>query len=287
MKPVILDNGEPCQCNVCNEERNCPTVVVSWVEAGSWKKGGQGSRNDLSAVKETIDAGATRFQIMNSHFSESAKYMRFFDDYRMTRDKELTLKHPGTGLNIWQCKVLDILNNIIDNKIMRKVISIIGPKGGEGKSDFIRYLTDHQQCNMFMNGKNGDLAMIYDPKAKCYAFEITRSNQDTLNYSIIEQIANGIVYSPKYEVQMKCADYDKPNPVLIFSNWVLDFEQLSADRWIVVVLNGTNDEPTIYKDMKSDELMLLKEDLMWTRPHNDDATGLLHHLVPGISLKKK
>lgn len=52
-------------------------------ECGVWSDGGQGARNDLSAVKRKLDAGESMAVIASDHFEPWIKYNRAFGDYRL------------------------------------------------------------------------------------------------------------------------------------------------------------------------------------------------------------
>lgn len=53
---------------------------------------GQGSRSDLMAVKEAIDGGKSEVYVMDNHFKECCKYMKFFKEYKRAKTPKRTWK---------------------------------------------------------------------------------------------------------------------------------------------------------------------------------------------------
>ena len=64
-------------------------------------------------------------------------------------------------------------------------------------------------------------------------FDFSRSNEDRINYDVIESIKNGMMFSTKYESVVRM--YDHPH-VIIFANFMPSLTKLSADRWDVRTL---------------------------------------------------
>lgn len=58
--------------------------------------------------------------------------------------------------------------------------------------------------------------------------DLTRSQENMLNYGMIESFKNGVFFSPKYNSITKIF---KPVKMIIFANWLPDKEKLSEDRW--------------------------------------------------------
>jgi hypothetical protein len=108
-----------------------------------------------------------------------------------------------------------------------KVIWYVHHRGNAGKT----YLADYFNCTdaafVTDNGKNCDLKYSYSGK-RVVIFDFTRSQQDCINYQIIEALKNGCYFSPKYESKKR--RYMKPH-VVCLSNMMPDKAKLSMDRW--------------------------------------------------------
>lgn len=66
---------------------------------GPWEQGddsdipnGQGQRNDLLTVKRALDAGASEEELVEEHFVQCARHMRFFRDYRRIKARQRSWK---------------------------------------------------------------------------------------------------------------------------------------------------------------------------------------------------
>ena len=58
------------------------------------------------------------------------------------------------------------------------------------------------ECLRFENGKSADIKYAYDGQ-RCVVFDLSRSQESHVNYEVIESVKNGVVFSTKYESQMK------------------------------------------------------------------------------------
>lgn len=110
----------------------------------------------------------------------------------------------------------------------RKIIWYVDKKGGQGKSEFTRYLMSKDQ-SVFVSsgGKSNDIAYQLD-SPKIVVFDFCRTMEDHVNYNIIEQVKNGVVTCNKYEGGTKA--FPIPH-VIVFSNFDPIKTKLSLDRW--------------------------------------------------------
>ncbi|KAK7505378.1 hypothetical protein BaRGS_00003540 [Batillaria attramentaria] len=75
--------------------------------------------------------------------------------------------------------------------------------------------------------KSADVKHAYTGQ-RVVIFDLARSQEDHINYEIIESIKNGVMFSSKYESQMKIFP---PPHVVIFANFPPNLRKLSQDRW--------------------------------------------------------
>lgn len=161
----------------------------------------------------------------------------------VTRHKQLTQNYndlqqrkefyKDATLRPWQQELMTYIEGDVDN---RKVKWYVDTVGNTGKSWIADYIRTNKNGIKFENGKSADIAYIYRNEP-IVMFDLSRSQEQFFNYSIIENFKNGYLYSPKYESCIK--NFTKPH-VIVFSNFDPDRSKLSADRWDVVRLFNIN-----------------------------------------------
>lgn len=157
--------------------------------------------------------------------TQFAEFCREFQD-------KLVFDMTNAILYDWQIEVLQLL----DDQDERKVLWIWDAVGGEGKTFLAKYIQLYRDCICLESGKKTDLAHCYTNE-KYGLFDYTRSMEETINYSIVENFKNGFLFSGKYDSKVKKFD---PCKVCCFSNFCPDKSKLSEDRWQLFALdNGT------------------------------------------------
>lgn len=135
----------------------------------------------------------------------------------------------------WQKKIIDICDTDPDD---RSIYWIFEKKGNSGKTSLCKYIVKNYNALVLSNSakdmKNGIIG--YHKSTGWYPdiviINIPRSvNQEFLSYTGIEEIKDGLFYSPKYEGGM--VHMASPH-VFIFSNEKPDTDMLSADRWKII-----------------------------------------------------
>jgi hypothetical protein len=117
----------------------------------------------------------------------------------------------------------------------RKVLWVVDPTGGHGKSQLLKWLVAHHGAFWCDGGKYADIAQAYDGQ-EIVCFDFKRSMKtETWCYKAVEAFKDGILFSSKYQSTIKSV----PGTVrvVIMSNAFPDLAQLSQDRWDVVVIN--------------------------------------------------
>lgn len=149
-------------------------------------------------------------------------------------NKLITKYYSNVKWKPWQKSVLDICDS--DNE-PRTIHWYWESKGNVGKSFLCKYIVikydaiicDGKKENIFnqvltyMNTKNKE--------PKIVICDIPRESLHFLNYAVIEQLKNGLIYSGKYEGGT-CI-FDHPH-VIILCNEEPAKEKLSKDRWHIV-----------------------------------------------------
>jgi translation initiation factor 2 beta subunit (eIF-2beta)/eIF-5 len=128
----------------------------------------------------------------------------------------------------WQLYVMDIIN-IQPEK--REIWWFWDKDGKKGKSDLAKYLYVRYNATVLNNGRFTDIACAIPEQPKIVVFDLPRTLESKVNYTAIECIKNGMIFSGKYESKTKA--YNPPH-VIVFANFEPCKETLSLDRWIVV-----------------------------------------------------
>lgn len=127
----------------------------------------------------------------------------------------------------WQLKVMDILT-MPPHK--RHIHWFWEETGNVGKSTLSKYLVVKHNA-LCVQGKSQDIfyALKQNPnKRKIIIIDIPRTNLDYINYSAIESIKNGLIFSSKYESEQLV--FNTPH-IIVFANSLPDLTKLSNDRW--------------------------------------------------------
>lgn len=184
-------------------------------------------RSDLMDVKEAIKAGMTMKELREHHSEAVAKYPRFIRDYMDDQRAEPEL--PNHALLKWQSDLYQGLKLEPDD---RRIFFIVDPEGNKGKTWFIKYYASlHSNSQMLAMGKQADMAYALDPDVRVLFINCTRSQAEFMNYSFLEAVKDGLVFSSKYESRL--VRLGKVH-VVVMMNTQPDMNALSKDRYVVV-----------------------------------------------------
>lgn len=133
----------------------------------------------------------------------------------------------------WQRDLEIELNTEPDD---RKVKFIVDKVGGQGKSFFIRWMYTSQplKVQMLGIGKRDDIAHVIDKSKSIFLINVPRGGMEFLQYTILEQLKDRTVYSPKYQGEMKILT--SKCHVVVFCNEDPDMDKMSRDRYDLVEL---------------------------------------------------
>jgi len=148
-------------------------------------------------------------------------------------------QYDGTIWKPWQQEIIDLTKTRADTRTINWICDY---EGNSGKSFLTKYLAlterliiaDGKKDNIFnqinnkLNPKDGqgeefDLVIL----------DIPRSGEGYINYGVLEQIKNGLLYSGKYEGGL-CI-FDNVH-IVVFANFMPDKSQFSEDRWNIIEL---------------------------------------------------
>lgn len=191
----------------------------------------QGSRSDLDALL----AWGDEFQRSNGRPPASPDfardqphaYLKYPRLVRLFEHRTTPSLQAGEPLE-WQSELEEELLEEADD---RKIIFIPDEAGGLGKTWFQRwFLTKHPGVAQVLSiGKRDDLAHAVDTTCRVFFFNVGRDQMQYLQYAILEQMKDRMIFSPKYQSRTKYLPI-LPH-VVVFSNEDPDMTKLTADRY--------------------------------------------------------
>lgn len=233
-KRFINDNTAHCEIRKGTREQakaycmKSESQIESPKEFGDWNAGGQGARTDLLTVVKAIEEGKTNYELIKEfpefirtnfrcinflresieEYNMGEAIKKEFDEFRMNENQEIWKKH-------------------LEEQNQRQITWVYDKEGNKGKTYYSRYLVS-QGWQRFENAKCSDIAHALNIHSKGFIFDFSRSQENYINYGVIESIKNGMIFSPKYN---SCSKLFKIPKIIIFSNFKPDFKAFSSDRW--------------------------------------------------------
>lgn len=208
--------GETAKAGTLEEYGECPTP--------------QGKRHDLTLLIESVKDGNLDIKsLREEHPDVCAKYPRFvreiISDHTPLPDVE---KH---SLRTWQKELEKLLDNPPGD---RDVIFVVDETGNQGKTWFAKhYCRKHEDAQYMEPGKKADMAYALGTTKRVLFVNVTRQQVDHLQYSFLESVKDGLVFSPKYESGMKLLP---KMHVAVLMNQQPDMTLLSSDRYKIINL---------------------------------------------------
>lgn len=117
----------------------------------------------------------------------------------------------------------------------RSIIWVWERTGNVGKTWFAERLVRNRGAQKFTGGKTADVAHALTGDAPIVIFDFSRTQEEHVNYGVMEDIKNGMIFSPKY--QSLCKVFTKPH-LIVFANFPCPEGKFSADRMDVMDLNN-------------------------------------------------
>ncbi len=204
-------------------------------------KGG-GGETMTRRVIETIQAkvgGATTHDLLTSEAS-FAPYMIYnkIIEKTVNEEKQVIIKKKilndmrYSQFKEWQIQIMREVRGPTDPRTITWVYDQIG---GSGKTYLSKYLLVTEDCIRFENGSSSDIKYAYGGQ-RIVLFDLARSQEQSVNFEVIESIKNGVFFSTKYESMQKI--FEVPH-VVVFANWAPDMSKLSVDRWNIINVDNT------------------------------------------------
>lgn len=130
----------------------------------------------------------------------------------------------------WQRQLAEELEADADD---RSVVFHLDIDGGKGKTWFQQWFfsSNKDKVQLLGVGKRDDMAYAVDPDKSIFFINVPRGGMEFLQYTILEQLKDRMVFSTKYETQMKVLT--KTPHVHVFCNEMPNMDKMSADRYII------------------------------------------------------
>lgn len=191
---------------------------------------GKSNKSDWKDLMKKIEKGATDYDLLieNADNALNRNGIRFIrkaiEDQRLVdRERDMIDKMMEQEPRDYQLQMIDELMSQDD----RTIDWYVDYDGGKGKTWLAKYLYINFDTAYLRNGKSKDLAYVYKGE-EIVVFDFTRDCEGYINFTIMEQLKDGILFSGKYESRIKFTEGVK---VIVFSNFKPDTSKLSKDRW--------------------------------------------------------
>lgn len=196
----------------------------------------QGKRNDLIAFRDWVIAAQRRPTkreiLLSEHVGTYGRCKKVCEEIL----DELS-NRPDPDIELWEGWQTNLFDSIFDgeNEVRdadpRKIVFVVDEQGNKGKSAFARYvyLTCRDKVQILRVGKRDDVAHAIRDSVRVFLFDVPRSEMQYFQYSIVEQLKDRFVFSPKYESGVK--EFEKVPHVIVLCNELPDESKLSQDRY--------------------------------------------------------
>lgn len=153
----------------------------------------------------------------------------------------------GWNLRKWQKELVDILSEEPDDRTILFVVDEVGNSGKTKLGQFLPQLLPSKQIQKINPGKRDNLTWKVKEDKDIYVFDIARfrakakdNGEVFLHYDVLENLKDGEIDSDKYQSRRKAL---KPCHVVVFMNHMPDMDALSADRYVIMQLIPSDNEP--------------------------------------------
>ena len=192
---------------------------------------GSGLRTDLAAFRAAVESGVTDSPTLREeHPIVMARFPVFARS--VISDVSPTPTCPRHTLHAWQRLVLEFLAEPVHP---RKILFVVDERGNQGKTYLTNYVSSrYEKVQIMQPGRLQDMSYIYREQTKILLIDVPRSRTEHLQYSFLEAVKDGRLFSTKYESRMKTF---MPPHVVVFMNEEPDMTALSADRYKYIIIN--------------------------------------------------
>ena len=226
---------------------------LSWKQTNAMRK--NNAHEFIAHCIHLIQTSPTWMDVLlnpeiSAYVSNKMQWAKQIYDGRPRYIKELNTAAPGYR---WQARFQLFLTCTAPDD--RTVIYVYNPDGNIGKTRFVTFMCAKYGHMMGQNNDAKSNASLWEGQ-KVVFFDIPRSKPN-VDWACVESLKNGMLVQTKYDVIIKV--YPSPHLVM-FSNAMPDFNQLSADRWLFI--DDLSDDITFHEFFPPDrfpEAALLRD----------------------------
>lgn len=216
MRGTIEQNYE-----YCRKENNI------FFEHGNKDICGQGNRTDLKEIANKIDSANYKCwgDCIRDNLEEYAKYPHLIKSLFETKPLP---KDDKFKPNDFQNRIIDMINTPPDG---RTINWICDKTGGKGKTRLCKNLYLNNNAFYCSGGRNNDIFHSYNNE-ELILIDIPKCNDEFINYSTIEKLKDGIIFSGKFNSRTKIRINNAH--LFVFANCLPDTDKMSQDRWNII-----------------------------------------------------
>lgn len=199
--------------------------------------GRSGQRSDLSSFFEwgdqfASDHGAAA-ESPDVAMEQPIAYVRYPRVVRALFHRQPAPVLQEGALRPWQQELEELLLTEPDD---RTVLFYVDNVGNQGKSWFCRFMVTKypSKVQLMGPGKLSDMAFTINTSRSHFLFNVPRSQMEHLQYAILEQLKDRVVFSSKYQSITKV--FRHCNWVVVFCNESPDLTKMSVDRYVIKYL---------------------------------------------------
>lgn len=187
--------------------------------------------NKWTDIDTDIKSGMPWNELTSKYPEEAIKYVGGLKNHYETHRPQYKYSLPEPHRPFQ-----DEIISYIENEVNDREILWVCDNGKTGKSKLADHLMSNYNVKVFANGKTADIAMAWN--GENVVFDFSRSQQERINYGVLEDLKNGRIFSPKYQ---SCVKFFKPIHLIVFANFMPEVAKMTLDRW---------DIRTVSKDYK-------------------------------------
>lgn len=205
-------------------------------EYGTLPEQGKGINSTWEEIDKQIKEGTTITELHKQYPEIAIKYGKGLKEHYNLLKPTITyniyedLKDKNTVLYDYQHRLLEYVK---ETPSERSILWFYDELGNSGKTSLADHLTDNEKFITLSNGKTADIAYTWN--GENVIFDYSRSQQNHINYEVLENLKNGRILSTKYESIVK--KYKRPH-IIVFANFKPQVNKLSLDRWAIYEINN-------------------------------------------------
>lgn len=219
----------------CKDNQQYTTKDNDYIELG--KPTIERQRTDLKSFYDEIVECDTWEQVLK--LKQTKQYYKYAKEVFNTVNNKIEPQQNIT-LRPFQQKIIDIINQPADD---RTIYWVYDPEGNTGKTYLSKYLLTNYNAFYFRPAKGTDILYQYNNQT-IIILDIPRSTDEQyINWGILEQLKDGITFSGKYEGKTL---YRKENAhIIVMSNELPVSGTFSKDRIKIITTDNINIEKPI------------------------------------------